>query len=491
MAGLPVVTRNGGEATLSDGIVRQFGANLRGELIQKGDGGYDAARRVWNAMIDRRPALIARCRGAADVVAAVDFARAHDLLVAVRGGGHSVAGHSTCDGGLVIDLSAMRSVRVDRAAGTVRVEGGATWGDVDRETQLFGLATPGGVVSTTGVAGLTLGGGYGWLRRKYGLSCDNLVSADVITADGRLLTASENEHPDLLWGLKGGGGNFGIVTSFELRLHPVGPDMMYAATMYPVESAAEVLRAWREWTATAPDEVTSDASLWSVLPIPDMPPDLHGRPMVLVEGVYAGDVAEGERVMQPLREWAEPLLDLSQVLPYTVLNGSLDDVLPPGGLQCYWKSLYLNDLGPETIDTLVDWSLSRPSALTVLSIGRLGGAMSRVGAGDTALGDRSAPFLLSIDSNWLESAEADANIAWTRVVWDDMRRYSTGATYFNFAGLLEEGQALVRTTFGANHGRLVELKNEYDPTNLFRLNQNIVPERQRAEDLAAGHGSER
>jgi FAD/FMN-containing dehydrogenase len=448
---------------------------LQEALLRRGDDGYDEARQVWNGMIDRYPALIARCADTSDVIAAVEFAREHDLLVAVRGGGHSVAGYSTCDDGLVIDLSAMRAVHVDPEARTVRVEGGATWGDLDRETQRFGLATPGGVVSTTGVAGLTLGGGYGWLRRRYGLSCDNLLAAEVVTAEGRLVTASDTENPELLWGLKGGGGNFGIVTSFRFRLHPVGPEVMYAATLYPVEQATEVLRAWRDFVSAAPDEVTSDATLWSVPPDPELPAELHGRPIVLLDAVYAGAVEEGERTLQPLRDLAAPLLDLSGPQPYTAVNSALDAIFPAGAFQSYWKSLYLDELGNDAIDTIVEHNRQRPSPMSPVPIRHLGGAMSRVAPQDTALGDRSAPFLLSIDSTWEDPDEAEQNIAWTRGFWSEMLPYSTGGAYLNFPGMLEEGEDLLKKSFGPNYERLLELKRRYDPSNLFRLNHNLDP----------------
>jgi len=475
MADLKIATRTGGEANLRERVVQRLRLGFQGALLRSGDSGYETHRRVWNGMIDRRPALIARCQGAADVLAAVNLAREHDMLVAVRGGGHSVAGHSTCDGGLVIDLSLMRRVRVDPAAGTVVVEGGATWGDVDRATQAFGLATPGGVVSTTGVAGLTLGGGYGWLRRKHGLSCDNLLSAEVITADGRLVTADEIANPELLWGLKGGGGNFGVVTSFRFRLHPVGPELMYVATMYPAEKAGAVLRAWRDVVSASGDEITSDASLWSVPAMPDFPAELHGRPIVLVEAVYAGAAGDGERALQPLRRLAEPLLDLSGPLPYVALNSALDAMFPAGRYRSYWKSLYMNDLGPEAIDAIVAWGVERPSSRSLIPIRHLGGAIGRVCPGDTALGDRRPAYMLSIDSTWEAPADTEKNIAWTRSFWSAMERFSTGAVYFNFPGLLEEGEVLLRRAFGANYARLVALKNKYDPFNVFRLNQNIKP----------------
>jgi FAD/FMN-containing dehydrogenase len=463
-------------STPDERAVAALRQRLDGPLFEPRDPGYDEARRVWNGMIDRHPALIARCSNVADVIAAVEFAREQELLVAVRGGGHSVAGHSTCDGGLVIDLSPMKAVVVDSEARTVRVQGGATWGDLDRETQRFGLATPGGVISTTGVAGLTLGGGYGWLRRKHGLSCDNLLAAEVVTADGRVVQASESENAELLWGLKGGGGNFGIVTGFEFRLHPVGPEVMYAAALYPAEQAGEVMRAWRRFVSTAPDEVTSDATLWNVPPDPELPAELHGEPILLVDGVYTGPVEEGERVLQPLREFAEPLLDLSGPQTYTAVNSAMDALFPAGAAHSYWKSLYLNALDDDAIDAIVGRAVERPSPSSLVIVRHLGGAMSRVRPEDTALGDRSAPFLLSIDSNWEAPGDSDRNIAWTRDFWGEMQRFSNGATYLNFPGLMEEGDDLLRKTFGANYERLLALKRRYDPDNLFRLNHNLDPE---------------
>jgi FAD/FMN-containing dehydrogenase len=444
-------------------------------LVLPDDAEYEEARRVWNGMIDRRPALIARCTNAEEVAAAVDFARRNQLLLAVRGGGHSVAGHSTCDGGMVIDLAPMDSVSVDPETRTVRVGGGATWGPVDLETQRFGLAVPGGVVSHTGVAGLTLGGGYGWLRRKYGLSCDHLLSAEVVLADGRQATASETENPDLLWALKGGGGNFGIVTAFEFRAVPVGPEVMYAGAIYPVEQAGAVLRAWRDFVDGAPDEVTSDATWWSVPPDPAIPAEMHGEPVLVVEGVFAGPVEVGDRAMRPLQELGEPVLDLSGQQQFTAVNSALDEVFPAGAHHSYWKSHYMPELGDEAIDSYVRWAERRPSPLSPIPIRHLGGAMSRVAAADTPMGDRSAPFLLSIDSVWDDPSETGANIEWTRGFWADMQRFATGAAYTNFLSPLAEGDDLLKRTYGANYERLLELKRKYDPDNVFRLNHNIDP----------------
>lgn len=463
---------------LDETTVGDFRASLRGELIGPDDLGYDEARKVWNGMIDKRPALIARCRGVVDVIYSVEFARKNDLTLAVRGGGHNVAGYAVCDGGLVIDLSQMKGIRVDPKRRTVRAEAGATWADLDRETQLFGLATPGGEISDTGIAGLTLGGGIGLLRRKYGLSCDNLLSADVVGADGRLLVASEAENEDLFWAIRGGGGNFGVVTSFEYRLHQVGPEVMAAAVMYPFEQAGELLRAWRDYTEQAPEEVTSEILLWSIPDIPDFPEELRGAPMVSLVGMYSGPAEIGERELRPLREFAPPLVDLSGIGPYTAAQSGFDAFFPEG-LHYYWKSLYHNNLDNEIIDALVSHAENRPSPQTLLIVRHLGGAISRIGEEATAYGNRDAKFNLSIDSTWEEPAHSEHNIAWTREVWEEMGRFSEGGIYLNFGGFLEEGEELLRGAHGKNYGRLVDIKSKYDPDNLFRMNHNIRPNGQR------------
>ncbi len=323
--------------------------NLRGKVIRPGDPTYDEARRVWNGMIDRWPALIVQCQGAADVIACVKFASDHNLLLAVRGGGHNVAGFGTCDAGMVIDLSAMRGVRVDPIRRTARVEGGATWGDLDRETQVFGLATSGGIVSETGIAGLTLGGGQGWLRRTFGMACDNLISADVVTADGRLLIASETKNADLFWALRGGGGNFGVVTSFEFRLHPVGPMIAFAGSVYPVEQSAQVISGFRDYVTSAPDEINASVAWWSIPAAPGFPVETHGREVLIVSGVNAGPPVEGEASLMPLRQIAEPILDLSAPLPFTALQQIFNPFFPAGELRYYWKSLYLAGLGDDVV----------------------------------------------------------------------------------------------------------------------------------------------
>ncbi|HVS63807.1 MAG TPA: FAD-binding oxidoreductase [Thermoanaerobaculia bacterium] len=474
MDGAQTRRTDGEEDVLTAAAVEELGARLGSRPISPDDPGYDDARRVWNGMIDRRPALVAGCRGVADVIASVRFAREHRLLLAVRGGGHNVAGFGTCDGGLVVDLSAMRGVRVDPTTKTVRVGGGATWADVDRETQVFGLAVPGGIVSTTGVGGLTLGGGQGWLRRTYGMACDSLVSADVVTADGELVTASEIENADLFWALRGGGGNFGVVTSFEFRAHPVGPLVAFAGPAYPLESAAAVIAAMRSFAAGAPDEVNLSATRWSVPPVAGFPEDLHGRPVIILGAVYVGPPEEGERILQPLREIEQPLLDLSATLPYTALQQMFDPFFPARELHYYWKSIYLAGLGEEVVKTLADHVAARPSPMSMAGLWALGGALGRADPTASASGARDAPFLLEILANWDDPMDSDTNIAWARALFTAMEPHGTGKTNLNFPGLGEEPE-LVRAAFGDGWSRLVEVKRKYDPTNLFRLNQNIDP----------------
>jgi FAD/FMN-containing dehydrogenase len=454
--------------------VDDLASMVSGEAIRPGDPAYDEARRVWNGMIDRRPAAIVRCRGVADVIACVRFAAEHRLLLAVRGGGHNVAGFGTCDGGLVIDLSAMRSVRVDPGRRVARAEGGATWGDLDRETQAFGLATPGGLVSTTGIAGLTLGGGQGWLRRSYGMTCDNLISADVVTADGQLLVASETENPHLFWALRGGGGNFGVVTSFEYRLHPVGPLIAFAGPVYPLDQSVRVMEGFREFVADAPDEINASATWWSIPAVPGFPEELHGREVVIIGAVSAAPSHQGEKQLMPLRELSEPMLDLSATFPYTSLQQIFDPFFPSGTLRYYWKSLYLARLDDEVINEIVGWIERRPSSMSMASAVALGGALGRVDPGATAAGERSAPFLLEILANWAAPEETEPNVTWARGFFMAMERFGSGKTNLNFPGLGEDPQ-FVRSAVGQNFERLTELKRQYDPANLFRLNQNIDP----------------
>jgi FAD/FMN-containing dehydrogenase len=465
---------NAPEVSLSAETIEAFAAGVRGSVLRPGDQGYDDARAIWNGLIDRRPALIVQCTGAADVVDAVNFAREQNLLLSIKGGGHNVAGNAVNDGGIVIDLSQMRGVHVDASTQTVRAQGGATWGDADRETQLFGLAVPGGVVSTTGIAGLTLHGGVGHLRRKYGLSIDNLLSVDIVTADGKLLRASATENEDLFWAVRGAGSNFGVVTSFEFRAHPVGPMVMVGAVFYSLDDVKTLLPAWRDYMATAPDELSSLAICWSVPPGDPFPPEHHGKDVLIVAAVYSGSVEDGEPVVQPLRELAQPLIDLSGPWPWLGLQSGFDALFPKGQLR-YWKSRSLAELSEAAIDDIADFASRRPSPLTDIVVWHHGGAMSRVGETETAYGGRDASFLVTAETSWTDPAQTDEAIAWGRECWDAMGKHSTGGLYLNFAGLGEEKEALVRAGYGVNYDRLAALKAKYDPTNLFRMNFNITP----------------
>ena len=446
---------------------------FRGELIRRDHPSYDGARRVWNGAIDRHPALIARCTGVADVLAVVRFAREHDFLVAVRGGGHNVAGTAVCDDGVVIDLSPMKAMRVDPIARTARAQPGLLWGEFDHETQAFGLAAPGGIVTHTGIAGLTLGGGLGWLMRRYGLTCDNLLSADVVTADGELVRASADENTDLFWGLRGGGGNFGIVTSFEYQLHPVGPTLMAGVILHPAAMAREVLDFYRHFISSAPDELMSIVVLRMAPSAPFLSPEIHGQPVVIIAVCYAGTVDEGERALAPLRRFGEPLADLIQPTLYAS-HQSMIDASVPHGLGYYWKSEYLRPLSDELIDTLVAhaWRVATPESYTAMF--HMGGAVGREDREGSAFEDRYAAHAMTIDGVWSDPDASEPCMAWARNFWDAVRPHSTGRVYVNFLG--EEGQDRVRAAYGAQkYERLRALKRKYDPTNFFRVNQNIVP----------------
>jgi FAD/FMN-containing dehydrogenase len=483
MTGLGIATLSGGTASIPEAELAQLASGLRGPLLRPDSPGYDEARVVFNGMFDRRPAAIVRASGTADVADAVNFARKHHLLMAIRAGGHSLPGHSTCEGGFMLDLSAMRGVQVDLKAKTVRVQGGATWADVDRETQLHGLATPGGVVSNTGVAGLTLNGGLGYLRSKYGFSCDALVSAEVVTADGQVLTASANENADLFWALRGGGGNFGVVTSFEFQLYPVGPLVATAITFYDPADARAILRGWRDYMAAAPDEVTSNAVFWTGAVSPHMPEPVHGKDILITVGVYLGPAGEGDRVMQPLRELGTPIFDMSGTMPYRVLQSAFDFFFPVDGtVSAYFKSLYLAGITEEAIEVIIAAAASRPSKSSLVNIPHLGRGVRDVPVEATAFAGRGAPYMVSFDSIWPSDAGDAPNVAWARDGWAKMQPSSTGATYLNFAGEEEGagGAGLVRSAFAANYERLVDIKTRYDPTNFFRLNQNIPPRGQEA-----------
>lgn len=369
----------------------------------------------------------------------------------------------------------MKGIRVDPSGRTAHAQGGATWGDLDRETQAFGLATPGGVVTTTGIAGLTLGGGLGWLRGKYGLSCDNLKSVDIVTAGGKFLTVSENENADLFWAIRGGGGNFGVVTSFEFKLHPVGPIVMLAATMYPVEDAEQVLSGWRDYMKSSPDELSSVAIFWSVPSYPNFPAEIHGKRVFITAALYCGPADAGEQVVKPLRELASPVLDMSGQMPYTVVQGMFDPFFPKQEQLYYFKSLNLDKLDDEIINAIIAAVSDPPSSKTLVDIWHYGGAMSRIGVTDTAFAGRDKPFLLNVVSVWDDPDHSERNITWSRELLASMRPFTSGGLYVNFSGFGEEGANLVRETYGPNYERLVKIKNSYDPENLFRMNQNIKP----------------
>lgn len=477
MPGLNVATRIDGTTTIDDETLQTFIAGQRGPTLLADDDGYEEARVIWNGSIDKRPAIIAQCVGAADVIDAVNFAREHDLRVAVRGGGHNVAGNAMNDDGIVIDLSPMTGVRVDVAAGTARAEGGCTLGDVDRETQAFGLAAPMGVVSQTGIAGFTLCGGLGWLRRKHGMAVDALRSVDIVTADGQLVTASKDDHPDLFWAVRGGGGNFGIATSFEYELYPVGPTINLCAVFYPLgDDAADIVSAWVDFMGTAPDDITSSCLFWTIPEHPAFPEELHGKSFVALAALHSGPLDEGMALLQPLRELGEPLMDLSGQVPYVGAQTSFDAMFEKGERRNYWKSLYLDRIDAAGIDRIVARAKDRPNPWALIAFWHLGGAMNRVDPGETALGVRDADFLYSLDISWTDAADDERAIAWTRDAWAEMQDYSNGGSYLNFPGQGEEGEKLLRASYGSdNYDRLVEIKTKCDPTNLFRMNQNIRP----------------
>jgi FAD/FMN-containing dehydrogenase len=459
---------------LSDDLVESFRSQLSGDLITPTDQRYHEARKVWNGAIDRKPALIVRCAWTADVITAVNFSREHRLLVSIRGGGHNVAGAAIAENGLVIDLSGMRSVQVDPEKRIARVEGGARLGDLDQETQAFGLAAPVGVVSATGVAGLTLHGGAGWLLRKHGLSIDNLYAVEVVMADGQLKRASASENSDLFWALRGGGGNFGVATAFEFRLHPVGPRVWVALAMYPLERAREVLGACRDYLAGAPEELMVLGVYWSAPRVPEVPENFHGAPVVILLGCYTGPFEKGEEVIAPLRRFGSPIADLSGPKSWIEAQKQLDEDYPDGA-GYYWKSLYLDRLDDEAIEALAGHTAARPSAISSIDVWFLGGAMNRVGATDTAFFKRDAQYMLGIEANWEKPEEAAANIAWARKVHSDLQRFTSGGEYLNFPGFLEDRPAMLEGAYGPNLARLRAIKAKYDPENLFKGSLNIPP----------------
>jgi FAD/FMN-containing dehydrogenase len=462
----PPVERQEAPRGETDAIVAELRSALRGEVIDPGHPDYDRARRVWNGLIDRSPAVIARCAGTADVVEAVRVAREHRPLVSVRGGGHQIAGSGVCDEGLVIDTSAMRAVHVDPTARTVRAQGGVTWGELDRETQLFGLATPGGEVSTTGIGGFTLGGGMGLVMRQHGLACDNLRSIEIVTADGMVRTASRHDHQDLFWAARGGGRGLGVVTSFEFDLHPLGPDVTAVQRFYPLSDAERILRGWSEVVHATPSSVTPQVLLWSVPPDPGIPAELHGTDAVVVLGMYAGPANEADAALAPLRGFGPAMFDLSGTVPYVELQSSVDELFPAGG-RYYMKSHFMDELGDEAIATLLAWNARRPTPESLVAVRTLGGAVGDVGPEESAYPHRAARFNLSIDAGWTDPALDDQAIGWARDAWDAMRPFASGGVYVNFSGLGEEADDLRDAVYGDSQRRLDEVRAAYDPDGLF------------------------
>jgi FAD/FMN-containing dehydrogenase len=470
-----VATISRGNALFSDEQVAELGLLFRGPVVGPADPAYDEVRQVVNLAIDRRPGLIVQCSGVADVIDGVKLARDRGLLLAVRAGGHNVAGHGTVDGGLMLDLRAMNGVWVDPVARTVRVQGGATWGDVDREAQVFGLAVPGGVVSTTGVAGLTLAGGIGWLHRMWGLACDNLLSARVVLASGELVTASAEEHPDLFWALRGGGGNFGVVVDFTFQAHPVGPEVALAAVFYEQAAGAELMPRWRDLALRAGDEVTTRALYWS-MPVSDaLPPPVQGKDVLILAALYAGDAEQGRPIIEEFRALGDPLFDMSDLIPnYRAFQAGFDPLSTD--LHAYWKSLYLDELTDDALAFIHQRALARPDPATLIHVPIMGGATAAVPAEDTAFGDRSAAFMLSIDGQTYDPAKYDQVRTWVRDTIDAARTLDgAGGAYLSFSADDATDQHVVDQQYGDNLPRLQAIKQQYDPRNLFRINNNIRP----------------
>jgi FAD/FMN-containing dehydrogenase len=452
--------------------ITELSSGFEGEILRPGDDAYDGARQIWNAMVDKRPAVIARCASVSDVVRAVNFAREAGLLLAVRGGGHNIAGSALCDGGIVVDLSKMKAASVDPGARRASIESGATLADLDAATQAHGLATPLGINSTTGVAGLTLGGGFGWLSRKYGMTVDNLESAEVVTAAGEVVRASATEHPDLFWALRGGGGNFGVVTRFAFRLHPVGPGVLSGLVVYPLSQAKSVLERYRDFAAKAPD----DLSVWTILrqapPLPFLPPEVHGQGIVAIALLYAGDPLRGAPLIEPLRKLGIPVGEHVGVQPYVEWQRAFDPLLTAGARN-YWKSHNLTTIEDGLIDAVIRYAEKLPSPQCEIFVAALGGATTRPAPEFTAYAHRDARFVMNVHGRWNDAADDARGIGWARDFFEAAAPFATGGAYVNFL-TADEGDR-VGAAYGSNYHRLAQVKRKYDPANLFRMNQNIEP----------------
>ena len=474
MTNVSVKTNDQGLKALEPTTIENLKASLRGQLLLPGDAGYDTSRTVWNAMIDRRPALVIRCAGVHDIKLAVDFARTHGLLTAIKGGGHNIAGSGVCDGGLLIDLSGMRSVRIDPAAKVAHVEPGAILGDFDAEAQAFGLATPLGINSTTGVAGLTLGAGFGWLSRKHGMTIDNLRAVDVVTADGRFLTANEKENADLFWALRGGSGNFGVVTRFEFQLHPVGPDVLTGLVVYPLAQAASALKQFREYAKKLGEET----NVWTVLrkapPLPFLPAHVHGTEVIVFAMFHAGSPEAGKQALEPVRHFGKPVGEFMGVQPYCSWQKTFDPLLTPGARN-YWKSHNFADLSDGAIEVTLKYVSTLPSPHCEIFFGMIGGATTRPSPTAMAYSHRNAMYVCNVHGRWETAAEDKKCIDWARGFFRESAPHATGGVYVNF--LTDDEADRIKAAYGPNYEKLVQIKKKYDPQNLFRMNQNISPGR--------------
>ncbi|PKQ46008.1 FAD-binding oxidoreductase [Confluentibacter flavum] len=452
--------------------IQEFSQTLSQPLIMPLEPGYDEARSVWNGMVDKRPAMIAKCTNVDDIKKCVNFAQSHNLLVSIKGGGHNVAGKAVCHDGLMIHLSQMNAVIVDPVKRTVRVESGATIGELDKETQKFGLATPVGIVSKTGIAGLTLGGGNGYLARKHGLTIDNLLSVELVTANGDFISANETENPDLFWAIRGGGGNFGVVTSFEFKLHEIGPEIMAAQIFYPIEDAKKVFTFYRDFTSNAADELAGYALIVRIPPADPFPEAFQGKTAIALLVGYAGSLDAGKAALAPLENFGNPILRVIMPMPYLALQTSFDQSAP-NGIRNYWKAHYMDDLTDEAIDVLVNHTRHFPGAFSAVGLEPFGGAITRVEENATAFPQRSASYILGIFSGWIEPENDEKNINWTRELYNKMTPFASGGAYSNY--LDHDDSDKVSASFGSNYSRLQDVKSKYDPNNFFKLNQNIIP----------------
>jgi len=458
--------------SLADTDIQAFAKGFEGQLLTSDSSGYDEARSIWNAMIDKRPRFIARCKSVDDIVQALRFAKSHGLTIAVRGGGHNIAGNALVDDGMVIDLSQMKEINVDLATATATVQPGATLADFDAATQAHGMATPTGINSTTGIAGLTLGGGFGWISRRFGLTIDNLLEAQLVTATGEIVKASETENPDLFWGIRGGGGNFGIATSFKYKLHKLGPEILSGLIVHPIADARKVLEFYREFTQTLPDDVTVWVVMRKAPPLPFLPEEWHGKEVLVLAVACAGDPTAAEKTIKPLRDFGSPIADVIGMNPFTGWQQAFDPLLT-AGMRNYWKSHDFSDLPDDFIDVVLGAVGTLPSPHTEIFIGQMGGATSRVPADATAYYDRTMKFVMNVHGRWETAAEDRAGTEWCRAVFDAAKPYSTGGGYVNFMTADESDR--VQSAYGKSYDRLVELKRKYDPNNVFRVNQNIKP----------------